>query len=348
MNDNDLIGIGLWGVAIVAGLIVLRLVLRKSVPVLGTLYYGLFRLLSFLFSFLNGLQRHLSKPWRPLYKKHRGSDGFNKFMRVFWTILKIPLYVVLTPLRFVNAFFYNIVVHSSFEFFNYLGEIFAPTSSKEGGANFITWLLLLPLRLAKYGWHYLISLIESIIWTIIDTIVPALTLYHGTEHSASVSICQSPGRIGAKDWYSGVWNVGGGNFAGNGIYFAPMRSTSEYYARCNTNKALIICRVSLGKVIDLGMAPKYVYNQCGSADALGATKWGLDHGYTTGEWWRADRGWWEYCMYDWQNRYNSSWRIRPVYIEDLNNNQVLRIPGGMAHWLFRSMVLSDMSKSLFK
>ena len=346
--DNELIELGFWGVIIVVGLILLRLLLRRSVPVLGVLYYAFFRVLSFLFSFLNGLQRHLSKPWRPLYKRHHGSDGFNKFMRGFWTVMKIPLYVVLTPLRFVNAFFYNIVVHSSFEFFNYMGEIFDPTSSKEGGANFITWLLLLPLRLVKYGWHYLLSLAESVFWTVIDTIVPALTLYHGTERSASVSICQSPGRIGSKSWYDGIWRVGGGNFAGNGIYFAPIRSTAEYYARSNTYKALIICRVSLGKVIDLGMAPKYVYNQCGSADALDSTKWGLNHGYVTGEWWRGDREWWEYCMYDWQNRYNSSWRIRPIYIEDLNNKRVLRIPGGMAHWLFRNMVLADMSKSLFK
>lgn len=345
--DNDIVELGLWAVAIVVGLIVLRFLLRSCVHVLEIFYYMFFRALSFLFSFLNGLQRHLSKPWRALYKKHHGSDGINKFMRGFWTIIKIPLYVVLTPLRFVNAVFYNIVVHSSFEFFNYLSEIFDPTSKKEGGSNFVTWTLLMPLRIIKYGWHYLLSLVECIIWTIIDTIIPALTLYHGTSHEASESICQSPGRIGAKDWYSGVWNVGGGNFAGNGIYFAPVRRTSEHYARCNTNKSLIICRVSLGKVIDLGMAPKYVYNQCGSSNALEATNWGLKNGYTTGEWWRSDEGWWEYCMYDWQNRYNSSWRIRPLYVEDLNNNLILRIPGGMAHWLFRKMVIKDLKESIF-
>ncbi len=341
--DNELFGIAFWGILTIVGLILLRLLLRRSVPVLGALYYAFFRTLSFLFSFLNGLQRHLSKPWRPLYKQHHGADGFNVFLRGFWSFLKTPLYVVLTPLRFVNAFFYNIVVHSSFEFFNYLGEIFDPTSPKEGGANFITWLLLMPLRLIKYGWHYLLSLTESIIWTAIDTVVPALALYHGTSKDASVSICQSPGRVGAKDWYSGVWNVGGGNYAGNGIYFAPLRSTAEHYA----NDAMIICRVSLGKVIDLGMAPKYVYRQCGYPNALGATEWGLKNGYTTGEWWRSDEGWWEYCMYDWQNRYNSSWRIRPLYVEDLKSKRVYRIPGGMSHWLFRNLVIKDLMKSLF-
>lgn len=345
MSNEELIKLGLVGVGIIVGLFVLRLILRRSVPVLAWLYYAFFRLLCFFFSILNGLQRHLSKPWRPIYKFHHGSDGFNKFMRVFWFLLKIPLYIVLTPLRFVNAFFYNIVVHSSFEFFNYLSEIIDPTSSQEGSANFFKWVIWLPIRFVKYVWHYLLSLVESIIWTAIDTVVPALTLYHGTSQDASVSICESPGRVGSKDWFSGVWNVGAGNYAGNGIYFAPIRSTAKHYSK----GSLIICRVSLGKVIDLGMAPKYVYNQCGSPNALGATEWGLNHGYTTGEWWRRlneDEGWWEYCMYDWQNRYNSSWRIRPVYVEDLNKNHVVRIPGGMSHWFFREMVINDLGHSI--
>lgn len=43
-------------------------------------------------------------------------------------------------------------------------------------------------------------------------------------------------------------------------------------------------------------------------NAHGVTKWGLDYGYVTGEWWRGDprARWWEYCMYDWKNRYNYS------------------------------------------
>ena len=143
---EDIFEIVLSGIAIVFGLITLRFLLRSSVTILEIFYYMFFRTLCFLFSFLNGLQRYLSKPWRPLYKKHHGSDGMNKFMRGFWEILKIPLYIVLTPLRFVNAVCYNIIIHSSFEFFNYLSEIFDPTSKKEGGSNFVMWTILLPVR----------------------------------------------------------------------------------------------------------------------------------------------------------------------------------------------------------
>ena len=72
------------------------------------------------------------------------------------------------------------------------------------------------------------------------------------------------------------------------------------------------------------------------------TRYGLKNDYTTGEWWRGDREWWEYCMYDWQNRYNESWRIRPLYVLDLADNTIMRIPGGMSHWLFRKMVIKDL------
>ncbi len=35
-------------------------------------------------------------------------------------------------------------------------------------------------------------------------------------------------------------------------------------------------------------------------------------------------GWWEYCMYDWQNRYNYSWRIRTLYVLNLRDKQMQR------------------------
>ena len=108
---------------------------------------------------------------------------------------------------------------------------------------------------------------------------------------------------------------------------------------------MIICRVTLGKTIDLGLAPYYVFNQCGHANAYGVTDWGLKNGYVSGEWWRSDTHWWEYCMYDWQNRYNYSWRIRPLYIVNLENGFLQRIPCGMSHWLFRKMILQDISTS---
>ena len=103
----------------------------------------------------------------------------------------------------------------------------------------------------------------------------------------------------------GGWIVGGGNFAGNGIYFVPERSTARHYSE----GSIIVARVSLGRVLDLGLAPKSIYSQCGQPGTSEVTKWGLDNGYVSGEWWHKDANHWEYCMYDYQNRYNHSWRI---------------------------------------
>lgn len=329
--------IGIVAVSII--LIVLKWVLLVLLGWLAILFYKLYKLISLPFYVLNWFQRFLAKPWRIFYKENSGSDKENEQKREMLDLCKIPLYIILTPLRFVNAVYYNLVVHCSFELFNYLVEVILPENEKEGEGNFFLWAVLIPWRLIKYPlWHGSLTLVESSIWTAIDTFDPALTLYHGTNCRAAESITQGPGRVCSKNWMSGVWNVGGGNYAGNGIYFAPIRSTAYHYSA----GSLIVCRVSLGRTLDLGLAPKRIYDQCGYPNATGATDWGLKHGYVTGEWWRDDADWWEYCMYDWQNRYNDSWRIRPLYVLDLRDKRLQRIPGGMYHWFFNRMVIQDL------
>lgn len=325
---------------------IIRWILIVFLGFFSQFVYKAYWLLNLPFYFLNWLQRCLSKPWRYKYKYNYPYRNYkNEKLREEFEMWKIPLYVILTPLRFVNAAYYNILIHVGLEMFNYVVEVLLPSKESEGSDNILLWYILMPWRFLRYVcFHGTLTFVESCIWTVIDTFIPALTLYHGTSVEASISIMQSPSRTGNKDWLSGTWNVGGGNYAGNGIYFAPERSTSLHYA----SGALIICRVSLGKVIDLGLAPYEVYSACGHPNALIATKWGLTNGYTTGEWWRSDEGWWEYCMYDWQNRYNESWRIRPIYVLNLADKYMQRVPCGMYHWLFSQQVIKDIIYTLNK
>ena len=329
-----------WVFTIVGWTIVFVLIRKVAIYILGFLSLIMYRaywVLCIPFYMLNWLQRYLSKPWRMKYKKNSGRDYENAELREKYENTKIPLYIVLTPLRFVNALYFNMFVHCSFEMFNYAIEVFMPSNEKEGADNDALLVVLAPWRFLRYVvFHGGLTIIESGIWTIIDTFVPALTLFHGTDAAASTTITNA-GRDGYSCNLTGIWNVGNGNYAGNGIYFAPARSTALHYA-CGS---LIVCRVTLGKVLDLGLAPWSIYKQCGYPNATGATQWGLQHGYVTGEWWRGDRDWWEYCMYDWQNRYNYSWRIRPLYVLNLEEKFLQRIPGGMCHWLFRKMVIDD-------
>lgn len=336
-----------WLFTIALWIIVFSIIRKIAIFVLGLmgmLMYRAYWLLCIPFYILNWLQRYLSKPWRLFYKSNSGKDQKNAELRDTYEWVKVPLYIILTPLRFVNAVYFNLIVHCSFEMYNYAIEIFLPSNNKEGGNDFSLLILLIPWRILKYVvWHGGLTIIESAIWTVVDTFVPALTLFHGTNENASTTITNA-GRNGYSCNLTGIWNVGGGNYAGNGIYFAPARSTALHYA-CGS---LIVCRVSLGNVLDLGLALWHVYRQCGYPNALGATKWGLQKGYVTGEWWRKDTGWWEYCMYDWQNRYNYSWRIRPLHVLNLNDKCMQRIPGGMCHWLFRQMVVEDIITYLEK
>lgn len=302
-----------------------------------------FQLVSLPFFLANALQRYLAKPWILFFKQNRFSNHTNEVLRIIFSIIKIPLYIALTPLRLANALFFNIAVHCTFEMFNYIMEVIYPSSWKEGGGSYFRWPLMLPWRILKYPlWHGSLTIIESTIWTAIDIFLPALTLFHGTATEAADCIVASPGRGKWRPGDVGIWRVGSGNYAGNGIYFAPARSTAEHYS----SGSLIICRVTLGSTIDLGLAPYHVYRECGHPNAYAATRWGLENGFATGEWWRPDEGWWEYCMYDWQNRYNFSWRIRPLYVINLDDRNIQRIHGGMCHWLFRRMVIEDIMTSL--
>lgn len=312
---------------------------------LGWISYVLWYFISLPFYLLDLLQFWLAKPWRPFMKRNILSDDDKKWVRVALAILQIPFYIVCFPLRLINAVYYNIIIHNLYELSNYLLEIVAPSDDEEGGKDFLEWIVYLPVRLGKYLiWHWGLTLIESVIWTVIDTFVPAVTLYHGTAATSADSMLCEPHRNKHRryvsGWLSGIWNVGGGNYAGDGIYFGIFRKTLRNYQ----NGSAIVTRVTMGKTIDVVLMPDRVYNQAGHPNAKAVSDWGLDHGYVSGEWWRSDRNtqWWEICLYDRQNKYNEMWRIRPIYAINSNTGIMQRVSGGTAHWLFRRMVLRDM------
>lgn len=305
-------------------------------------------LVSLPFYVLDLLQFWLAKPWRPFMKKNSLSDKRKPGVRTFLRYLQIPFYIVCFPLRFVNAVYYNLLIHNLYELSNYLLEVAVPSDEEEGGNSFLGWIVFLPYRFFKYFvYHGILTVIESIIWTVIDTFVPAVTLYHGTmEASADSMLCdpkRNKQRKNSSGWLSGIWNVGGGNYAGDGIYFGIFRKTLRNYQAGSA----IVARVTMGRTIDVVLMPDHVYNQSGHPNASALSNWGLNHGYVSGEWWRSDRNtqWWEICMYDRQNRYNDSWRIRPIYAINSDTGIMQRISGGTAHWLFRRMVWNDLVNS---
>ena len=337
-----------WGIGAAVGaafglFVVLRSIGFNSISrtvraLMGIGYY----VISFPFYVLNQLQYILSEPWRYFFKKEHFSEKTKDVLRIVFEVLQVLLYIVLTPLRLVNAVYYNIIIHCITEIYDLLLEVFVPNSGKEGAGNVFMWILLLPWRLLRYPvLHGVLVIVESVIWTVIDIFVPAITLYHGTDLTAGKSIVGSRRRNGTLAWDSGTFRASDSSWAGIGVYFAAKRRVASAYANdpyrlSDKDPVVIVCRVSLGRIINYSLAPYQVYYAAGqNGHPPTINKYAEKAHYTTGEWWN-DRGkYWEYCLFDWKNLYNSRWRIRPIYIFNYRTLMAQHVPGGMAHWLFK-------------
>jgi len=281
-----------------------------------------------MFALLNKLQYGLWKPWRPLTKKR--NETLYKLNRWFWLlpwVIKLGMYVLLAPVRFLNAVYYNVWVHGLWSLRDHLSEIFNPKlrgmRHKKGLKYGFFWLFGLPIRLVRHLFAGALHLLEGIVFVAIDTLLPALTMYHGTARNSSIAITK-PGK----------WLVGSGNFAGSGIYFAIDKKVAEHYAGGKRAGVLVCARVTLGSVINLNYAPRNIHQSTkSSGDQI--TRWGQDQKYTTVEWWREDSGWWEYCLLNKRDGNPvKTWRIRILYVQNLSTGKKERIWGGKAPWIF--------------
>ena len=216
-------------------------------------------------------------------------------------------------------------------------------------------MLWLPYRLIKYPiFHGSLVIIESVVWTIIDIFIPTITLYHGTDLNAAMAITGSAKRNISlwNNWMAGTFKASNINNAwgGMGVYFASSRQVVISYSQRAISRTggvpvFMACRVSLGKIINYAVAPRRVANNTGgSGNPVVLNRYAEENGYTTAEWWNG--GYWEYCMFDWQNRYNYPWRIRPLYVLNLHTDRAQHIDGGMRHWLFDPVIFESITDSL--
>ena len=269
----------------------------------------------------NFLQYFFQKPWRYFLRQPGSVMLWIYRYRLHW-IAELALYVCLTPLRAFNAFCYNMIVRNLFMFFDVLQEMIHP---QLGGMRYHTgfdyiwrWLVYLPIRVVVYGVKFCASLLETAFFTCLETVLPTLTLYHGTSCEASTCIARP-----------NEWIVGNGAYAGYGIYFAPRKSTALHYS-CGV---VIICRVTLGRIENLNLHP-YICTNWVANRGHSIMQWAIDEGITTVEWWRTTGvyRWWEYCMVDHSADYDHPWRIRPLYREDACTGKYQRTWGGVGLW----------------
>ena len=125
---------------------------------------------------------------------------------------------------------------------------------------------------------------------------------------------------------------------------SPSRRVASSYSGRANGVVFIACRVSLGKIINYALAPQYVEFNTGRYGRHSVLNdYANNNGYDTAEWWNG--AYWEYCMFDWQNKYNYPWRIRPIYVFNIETGLAQHIDGGFRHWLFSEMVIDDILKS---
>lgn len=318
--------------------------------ILRTLFLGIYFIVSFPVSLLSHVEHILVAPWRYLLLGNWMSDSVKPAARVVLEIVMVIHYIALTPLRLLNAVLYNIVVHCTACFYDLLIEVLRPCDDTEGADGVWQWISHFPLRLFKYLiWHGFLTVVESVIWTVVDVFIPAKTLYHGTDRNASDAITCDPNRNRHLRSYSSgtsgnfMSSMGQNNtWAGRGVYFAINPLLALKYSNYTGDPVMIVCRVSVGRIISYALMPDYVYNQAGSGgDHKQLNIFADQHGYTTGEWFN-DRHHWEYCLFDWQNGYNDLWRIRPLYVINLSTGRIQHTTGGMQHWLFYKGVLESL------
>ena len=334
---------GAWTGAVIGLLAGLRYVIHLEwvVALLASILSLWYYIVSFPFYLLNQAQYFLTEPWRSFFKFDRKNDSAKPRLRTALEVLQVILYILTTPLRLVNAIYFNLFVHCTVVLYDLFMEVFVPCSEKDGAGSFWGWLLLIPWRIIKYPVvHGIVAVLESVAWTVIDIFIPAITLYHGTDLTAGQSIAGSRRRNAELTWKSGTFTASESSWGGIGVYFAPRRSVARVYANSphrlsDQNPVVIVCRVSLGRIINYSLAPSRVYKAAGQ-DGHPPTlnHFAENNGFTTGEWWNERGGYWEYCLFDWQNLYNSRWRIRPVYLFNDRTHFIQHIKGGMTHWTF--------------
>ena len=327
---------------------------RRFLEHIGAEYANIFEFIyvfiSLPFWFLNRLQLILTGPWRYIFKYVHIGDFSRNILRPTFYCLQLLLYIVTTPLRLVNAVIYNILVYGLTELYDLTCEVFLPNNPKEGNGSFWRWIVWFPVRLVKYPiFHGSLTLIEGAVWTVIDIMIPTITMYHGTNLAAAQAIVGSSNRNKNLwgNWLAGTFKASDSDngWAGLGVYFSPSRQVVRGYSvRAGGKPVFIACRVSLGKILNYALAPTYVENNLGDNRRHSVLNNYADkNGYITAEWWNGD--YWEYCMFDWKNRYNNPWRIRPIYVFNLITGFAQHIDGGFRHWLFSQVVINDILKS---
>jgi len=278
-----------------------------------------------IFFLLNRIQWILYNPLRIFWKNSNSGFSNKTFNLLFYTgiipIYWITIHIISTPLRLINAIYFNILLSWSINIYDSLAEVINPKLGKirhiKGFKYLFLWIIGFPIRLFNMIIHNMFLFIEPIIMTGVDIIFPTYTMYHGTTH----------GSISADITQKGRWLVGDGNYAGTGIYFGMVQKVAEHYS--DNSKTIILVRVILMFNRNIATTPNKIRSNIGLGYGGDEISRQLPNFWSSIEHWRKDMGWFEYCIIQPISKKGSfvtTWRARPIAL--IQDNKLLRIWGG--------------------
>lgn len=279
---------------------------------------------------LNWLQWTLMAPWRPLVRDVDGVAAHRWFRRLLplWLAYGFVAYLVLAPLRLVNAIYFDLALFWTVALRDGLADVMFPSYPGRRGRDYvISWVTRLPVRLASVFVRCSLALLQGLIMAAFDLIWPTVTLFHGTEFY-DLPLGLSP----AKDIVRfNRWMIGPRCHLGTGIYFGLWERVARHYARNCAVPAVVVARVSLDPSRAEITLPAGIRSQIGHNGR--AINEQLGFPWASLEFWRSDLSthWYELCLLLHQAAEPvRTWRVRPICV--IVRGVPQRVPGGPAHW----------------
>jgi len=281
------------------------------------------------FLILNWIQWVLYNPIRDNWRHPRlgfANLTFNLLMfsgiAPLWWLM---MHIALTPIRIINALYFNIILYWSVIFCDSIFELLHPRLNYQRKGKrkgyILNWVIYFPYRLYNVFKRNGLALLEGILMTGVDTVLPTYTMYHGTSFKGIATNIAQAGR----------WYVGGGDYAGSGIYFGFYRKTAEHYAK-GEDHALIVARVTLFPCRNSATLPYRLRRKIGN-DGAGISS-GIQFPWKSIEHWRDHdyARWFEYCLIQAEKtgQYVRTWRARPICV--IRHYLPKRIWGGLSLW----------------
>jgi hypothetical protein len=328
-NDAYQTLVVLFGTIVVAYLAIIILIatLRKALWLFSGIFFLLDEFMWFAYN-----------PFRGLMKDKEATTNrvgyYASTMLLVKPLWQIGVWVLTTPLRFVTALYFDVIVYLFVSISDSVEELLHPKLGKmrhrKGMAYWSRWLMGIPFRAGWLLYKNALAVVDSLMMFVISLVWPTFTMYHGTSPNAVYDITQK-----------GRWLVGRGNWGGSGIYFGRSPKVAAHYSGQNGgNHHLIVARVTFTMLRNCGTLREHHRDKVGSMGSAGVDlAQSIKFPFFATELWRQDKNWWEYCLLrgDAVGQFVSSWRIRPIGFVKTKGNSTLngsleRLWGGQSHY----------------